>query len=536
MASISVRRGTQDGLLDDAAKAPLPPAARGGTKPTLGRDLVAIDLVALALAWAWLPLTVPPADRMQAALCGAAAIVASLLLMASQRLYLAWVCAVRSFEIVRLGRSTIGVVVIAAIVGESDLAPTMTVAMLVGHALLAFALLVAGRALFSSWLRVTRTEGYHVRDVALVGMNDEARELALLLEDEPHLGYRISGIVCPAEQYDHDAGVPWLGPPTEALASLQRSGISGAIIVVSAVDGEERNRLLRALLDAGIHVQVSVGLERVDRRRLRALPLAHEPLFYVEPHRVPRWRLVAKRVVDLVVGVFAFAVTAPIMAIAMLAILVTDGRPVVYRQVRVGSLGTSFTLFKLRTMCRDAEARLEELRDSNARTGPLFKMPSDPRVTRVGRVLRAASIDELPQLVNVLRGEMSLVGPRPALPSEVEDFDAELRARLRMRPGITGLWQVEARDNPSFRVYRHLDLFYLENWTLTLDLAILVATVELLVGRTIARAFNHALRSHRVRTDEVSEVSRLAPTSSGPLASATPAVPVMPITAHEAEV
>ena len=133
--------------------------------------------------------------------------------------------------------------------------------------------------------------------------------------------------------------------------------------MVSAVGGEERNRLLRALLDAGIHVQVSVGLERVDWRRLRALPLAHEPLFYVEPHRVSAGECSAKRAVDLVVGAIVFAVTAPIVAIAMFAILVTEGRPVLYRQVRVGRDGSHFTLFKLRTMCRDAEARLEELRD-----------------------------------------------------------------------------------------------------------------------------------------------------------------------------
>ena len=133
----------------------------------------------------------------------------------------------------------------------------------------------------------------------------------------------------------------------------------------------------------------------------------------------------------------------------------------------------------------DAEGHLEALRQQNERVGPLFKVANDPRVTTVGRLLRATSIDELPQLVNVIRGDMSLVGPRPALPGEAAQFDDGLRARERMRPGLTGLWQVEARDNPSFGPYRRLDLFYVENWSLGLDLGVLFATVYEVLRRTL---------------------------------------------------
>ena len=126
----------------------------------------------------------------------------------------------------------------------------------------------------------------------------------------------------------------------------------------------------------------------------------------------------------------------------------------------------------------DAEARLAELQRNNERSGPLFKMERDPRVTRVGNFLRSSSLDELPQLFNVLKGEMSLIGPRPALPSEVENFSDEVRLRERVRPGITGLWQVEARDNPSFDAYQRLDGYYLENWSMTLDLLIVLSTLE----------------------------------------------------------
>jgi lipopolysaccharide/colanic/teichoic acid biosynthesis glycosyltransferase len=162
-----------------------------------------------------------------------------------------------------------------------------------------------------------------------------------------------------------------------------------------------------------------------------------------------------------------------------------DGGPVFFKQVRVGRGGETFKVYKFRTMVVDAEARLAELLEQNVRTGPLFKMERDPRITRVGRFLRSSSFDELPQLLNVLKGEMSLVGPRPALPREVESFDDELMTRTKALPGITGLWQVEARDNPSFSAYRRLDLFYVHNWSLSLDLIILLATAEQVVAKLI---------------------------------------------------
>ena len=140
-------------------------------------------------------------------------------------------------------------------------------------------------------------------------------------------------------------------------------------------------------------------------------------------------------------------------------------------------------MLKFRTMVVDAEARLAEVQADNERSGPLFKLADDPRVTRIGDFLRGTSLDELPQLINVVKGDMSLVGPRPALRREVEAFPAELRARHGVRPGITGLWQVEARDNPAFDAYRRLDLFYVENWSLALDIVILLGTAEQLLLR-----------------------------------------------------
>ena len=179
--------------------------------------------------------------------------------------------------------------------------------------------------------------------------------------------------------------------------------------------------------------------------------------------------------------------SAPVLAAAALLIKLEDRGPVFFRQERVGRRGETFTMLKLRTMIPNAEEIREPLLQSNERGGPLFKLEKDPRRTRIGRILETASVDELPNLFNVLRGEMSLVGPRPALPSEAAEFDEDLLARQSVPPGITGLWQVEARDNPSFYAYKRLDIFYVENWSLTLDIAIIFATVKHVMLRVVKK-------------------------------------------------
>lgn len=189
--------------------------------------------------------------------------------------------------------------------------------------------------------------------------------------------------------------------------------------------------------------------------------------------------------------------SSPLFAAAAVAIKLSDRGPVLFRQVRVGQDGRSIVVFKLRTMVVDAEAKRAELQAHNQRSGPLFKADGvDPRVTRVGRFLRASSLDELPQLINVLQGRMSMVGPRPALPDEVAQFDDALLDRLQVKPGVTGLWQLEARDNPSFHAYRRLDLFYVENWSLLLDLTVLLGTARSVVQRGLRLALNKDSSTH----------------------------------------
>ncbi|MEO0605062.1 MAG: sugar transferase [Myxococcota bacterium] len=189
-----------------------------------------------------------------------------------------------------------------------------------------------------------------------------------------------------------------------------------------------------------------------------------------------------KRVVDVVGAAILAVVGLPFVLLAAVAIVIEDGAPPWFAQVRVGRRGHPFVLFKLRTMRIDAEARKAELLDRNEVRGPAFKIRADPRVTRVGRLLRRTSIDELPQVLNVLRGEMSLVGPRPALPCEVDAYGARARQRLLVKPGLTGLWQVSGRAALPFDEWLDLDLDYVTHQSLALDLWLLVRTVPAVLG------------------------------------------------------
>jgi exopolysaccharide biosynthesis polyprenyl glycosylphosphotransferase len=198
----------------------------------------------------------------------------------------------------------------------------------------------------------------------------------------------------------------------------------------------------------------------------------------------PRGAFLAKRVLDVTLSLLALLVLSPIMlAIAIMVRMDSEG-PIFYRAARIGRKGRMFTCFKFRTMVVNADKLRKELEQNNERDGILFKMKNDPRITRVGRRLRKYSLDELPQFFNVLIGDMSLVGPRPPLASEVEKYDLAHLRRLDVLPGITGLWQVEAREDPSFDSYISLDTAYVENWNMMLDLRILARTIGVVIGGT----------------------------------------------------
>ena len=218
--------------------------------------------------------------------------------------------------------------------------------------------------------------------------------------------------------------------------------------------------------------------------RIHTQPVAGLPLIHVTTPKLEGPKGFAKRAFDFVAAATILgALWVPMMLIAALVRLDSPG-PSIFRQQRVGRAGTSFEMFKFRSMVVDAESRLEELRGINEGAGPLFKMKRDPRITRMGNLLRRYSVDELPQLINVLRGEMSLVGPRPPLPSEVAMYDDWAHRRLLVKPGITGLWQVSGRSDLSWEDSLRLDLYYVENWSLAQDLIILSRTLKAVFAKS----------------------------------------------------
>jgi exopolysaccharide biosynthesis polyprenyl glycosylphosphotransferase len=402
----------------------------------------------------------------------------------SHRLYQSRICALHSAEVTRLWR----VVVVSGLIafGIGRYGRVLQPWVVVTAAGATFVTLVMSRSIYADWLRLSRSHGYFVRPICLVGSNDEAEDLAYLLSDHPELGYRITGVIGDqAEWLDRIPNVPVLQPGADPADTVRSTGATGVVVAASALSVGDRERLIGRLIADGIHVQLSAGFNRLGHNRMRVSPLAHQVTFYVEPPQLSGGQAVIKRGLDLLVATSILVLSAPVIGIAALLIKLEDGGPVIYRQERVGLRGRTFEVLKLRTMVPDAGQRLAELKERNERHGPLFKLASDPRVTPVGRFLRTTSIDEIPQLINVLRGEMSIVGPRPALPSEFAQFDSDLTERAQVPPGITGLWQVEARDNPSFRAYRRLDLFYVDNWSVAFDLAIMAGTARMLLVRLV---------------------------------------------------
>ncbi len=350
--------------------------------------------------------------------------------------------------------------------------------------LLALLLLAAEREVMRRIFRSLRRQGRLLRRVLIVGANADAVTLGAALMADPALGYDVVGFV------DDNAVEGFLldhrrvmGSVNHTLQAVRTSGAEGVIVVTTAVGMAAANRLARELPEAGIRVEVMSALRDIAVERLDLRSLGQFPMLHVEPVQRRGWRVAAKRGFDATMAAAALVLTAPLLAVVAVAIKITSPGPVLFRQQRLGRGGELFPLLKFRTMVVDAEQRLAELRASNEADGPLFKLHRDPRVTPLGRFLRRFSIDELPQLWNVLRGDMALVGPRPALPTEVSGWSPELHQRLRVRPGITGMWQVNGRSRASFDDYCRLDLYYVDNWSLLTDLSILVQTVPAVLLR-----------------------------------------------------
>jgi len=502
VAVVERSRGSFGLLTEGPIPLRIAPEPAGGARGSrwLRWLLVGIDTLGALIGWSVaLLLLDAPGPLWARSTVILAAVLSALAAIAAQRLYLSRVAAVRAVELVRVMRASavsVAGAYLAALIVEIPLPIPNAV---LGTAL-AFLLLASGRSFYDAWLKVERTHGRFLRPMLLVGANADAADLNRLLSNHPELGFRVAGYVGDADDPDDWENVPQVGSLDDICDAVRRSETNGVLVAASALTPEQLYEATRELLCQGVHVHVSTGIKGIAPHRVRQLPFAHEPLFYLEPITLSPWQLTLKRIVDLVLATTMLVLTSPFLAVAAIAVYLGDRGPVIFRQERVGRDGKPFEMMKLRTMRPDAEQYLADLVAENERVdGPLFKLTNDPRRTRVGRVLERLSIDELPQLWNVLRGEMSLVGPRPALPSEVEQFDADLLIRLSVPPGVTGLWQVDARDNPSFYAYRRLDMFYVENWSVLLDLSILLGTVRVLFVRFLHPGLRGCRERHPAR-------------------------------------
>ena len=342
----------------------------------------------------------------------------------------------------------------------------------------------AERVVLRSVFGRLRIRGYNRRYMIVVGVGEFAQAFADRVEENRQLGLEVIGHLRAPGEATIATGRPILGT-TDELGRIFHERVVDEVAICLPLSSE-------ALVDQIVRIATDEGkIARVPYEpAIVPLPDARTEAFedllvrsYVNgPQRAVG--LAVKRLMDIAGAVIGLVVLSPILLVVAVAILVRDGRPILFSQTRVGLHGRRFTIYKFRTMRKGAELHLDEVAHLNTREGPAFKVDHDPRVTPLGSVLRGTSLDELPQLWNVLRGQMSLVGPRPPLPHEVKEYDIWHRRRLSVRPGITGLWQVEARDEPEFDRWVERDLAYIDQWSLWLDVRILVQTIPAVFVRT----------------------------------------------------
>jgi exopolysaccharide biosynthesis polyprenyl glycosylphosphotransferase len=318
--------------------------------------------------------------------------------------------------------------------------------------------------------------------VLAVGGREEVEALVAELRREPYAGLQVVGACMPPGDAIAGSSVPVVGTLTSVPEAVARLGVDTVAVTASrGLTSGVLKRLGWDLEGAGVDLVVAPALTDVAGPRVHVRPVSGLQLLYVEQPEFTGPTRVMKEAFDRTFAALALLMISPLIMLIAAAVKVTSNGPVIFRQVRVGRDGEVFTVYKFRTMVVDAERRLAELKHRNESNGVLFKMREDPRVTRVGRTLRRFSLDELPQLVNVLLGSMSLVGPRPALPSETEQYGRTTSRRLLVKPGITGLWQVSGRSDLSWEDSVRLDLYYVENWSFAGDIQILWKTLSAVV-------------------------------------------------------
>ncbi|MCB0082723.1 MAG: sugar transferase, partial [Caldilineaceae bacterium] len=324
-----------------------------------------------------------------------------------------------------------------------------------------------------------RRYGVAVERTVLVGAGDVGRMVMRNIAAQPELGYQLIGFLDDNPHKGHtDIGrFRALGEIDNLESLLATQNIQRVIICLPWQSHRTAQRLLRVCNQAGVFAQVVPDLFHLTRNQMQVEQLNGIPLISTNSATIQGWNLFLKRVTDIVFTLSGAVLCLPLAILIAIAIRLDSPGPVIYIQTRIGRNGRPFRCFKFRSMVSQADQLRRHISDLNEATGPLFKVRDDPRLTRVGRFLRRYSLDELPQFINVLLGDMSLVGPRPNLPSEVDQYEEWHKKRLSASPGITGLWQVSGRSDLTFDEMVLLDIYYVENWSLLLDLSIILRSI-----------------------------------------------------------
>jgi len=360
--------------------------------------------------------------------------------------------------------------------------------------LLTALLLTLERYLTLEFLRFWRKRGRNFRNIIISGVGAQAEQLAVEISDRPELGLRIRGFADLREQCSENSQSESFRRNLEArgyahpvkfisgVEALKRALENYAIDEVIFTDVvevmPEVKEMLLVCAEQGVRTTLAADLFSMGMVQSQMSYFGDMPLIHFQTPPGDRWELVVKRVMDIVLSLVGLIVLSPLLLLIALFIKLTSPGPVLFVQRRVGQNGRIFDLYKFRSMVPDAEGQLAELQEQNEMEGPVFKMSDDPRVTPLGRFLRRFSLDELPQLWNVLRGDMSLVGPRPPVPGEVSLYERKDRRRLSMRPGLTCTWQVSGRNNiKDFESWVKMDLEYIDNWSLGRDVELLFRTI-----------------------------------------------------------
>lgn len=345
--------------------------------------------------------------------------------------------------------------------------------------------LLLSRWLLRQHLSVNRQTGKSMSRLLILGGPGAVAHLAKSLRSAREAGYLPVAAYTPGSHgsaTEPESQLPVLGSAPDTLSILEAIDRSGVDAVAVSAGVQLHPQILRhlgwELAARNVGLIMAPALTDIAGPRIHTQQIAGLPLIHVTTPALEGGQRVAKRLFDLVASAVLIALTSPIMAIVCIMIKADSRGPVLFKQERVGIEGSPFSMLKFRSMVTDAEDQLAGLAERNEGNGVLFKIKNDPRVTRTGRMLRKYSLDELPQLFNIFAGAMSLVGPRPPLPQEVDAYEHHVRRRLLVKPGLTGLWQVSGRSNLSWQDSVRLDLYYVENWSLTGDLVIILRTAR----------------------------------------------------------